>query len=478
MKKKRNNKIPLTLIVILLISGSLLFYFFNINKGLWWDEAVYLGLAKNLLEKKGYYINFDQETFRPPLFPVLISIFWLFFGISENTIRFFLVIVSILSIFLTYLFTKKIFGEEEGLWAALFLATSHMFLFYSLKILTESLFIFLSLLTVLTYYLGFEKNKKFFLFSGILMGLSFLTRYPGLILPIFYLSYPIFSNKKKFLFEKNFIFGLILFAIILTPWLAFNQITFGSPLGALFVESSTVSGEFYGGNWSYYFAHWIEFFGLVGIFFIPAIIVFLSNITKNKYIFIFLLVVYSLAFFMLIPRKELRYLMHYLPFYLIFFSVGAVKLRKWIGPKWLILTLGIFFALLNFLAGIQNILADSMGGYALKEAGVYLSKVASENSTIMSQNVPVLYYTSERKIVYFPENETELERKIKEFNVSYLLIEAREPTYPSYVWEFKEGEKQPSKIFENFTLEKTFSEKVMLENRKIISKTFVWVYKV
>jgi 4-amino-4-deoxy-L-arabinose transferase-like glycosyltransferase len=478
MKNKTPNKNQILLILVLLISGSLLLYFFNINKGLWWDEAVYLGLAKNLLERKGYFINFNQETFRPPLFPVLISILWYFFGISENIVRFFIVIVSILSIFLTYLLTKEIFGKEEALWASLFLATSHMFLFYSLKILTESLFIFLSLLTVYTYYLGFEKNKKFFLFSGILMGLSFLTRYPGLILPVFYLTFPLFTKKRKIIFEKDFLLGLAIFIIILIPWFVLNQINFGSPVGALFVESSTVSGEYFGGAWNYYFLHWIEMFGLIGIFLVPGIIVILANLNKQKNIFIFLLFVYSLAFFMLIPRKELRYLMHYLPFYLIVFSIGTVKLRKWIGPKWVITGLAIFFVILNFLAGIQNILADSMGGYALKEAGFYLAKVTPQNSTIMSQNIPVLYYTSGRKIVYFPEKPEDLEPKIKELNVSYIVIEAREPSYPEYVWEFKDGEKQPSKIFENFTLEKTFGEKVMLENKKIVSKTFVWVYRV
>ncbi|MGC8812444.1 MAG: hypothetical protein ACP5O8_02545, partial [Candidatus Aenigmatarchaeota archaeon] len=218
-------------------------------------------------------------------------------------------------------------------------------------------------------------------------------------------------------------------------------------------------------------------FGLVGIFLVPGIIVILANINKQKNIFIFLLFVYSLAFFMLIARKELRYLMHYLPFYTIVFSIGTTKLGKWVGQKWII-PLALFFVSLNFLAGIQNILADSMGGYALKEAGIYLSKVAPENSTIMSQNIPVLYYTSRRKIVYFPEKAEELEGKIKEMNVSYLLIEAREPSYPDYVWEIKDGEKNPSKIFENFTLEKTFGEKVMLENKRIVSKTFVWVFKV
>lgn len=478
MKEKKSNKTSLALLIILIISGSTLFYFFNINKGLWWDEAVYLGLAKNLFERKGYFINFNQETFRPPLFPVLISILWYFFGISENIVRFFIVIVSILSIFLTYLLTKEIFGEEEALWASLFLATSHMFLFYSLKILTESLFIFLSLLTIYTYYLGLEKNKKFFLFSGILMGLSFLTRYPGLILPVFYLTFPLFTKKRKIIFEKDFLLGLAIFIIILIPWFVFSQINFGSPVGALFVESSTVSGEYFGGAWNYYFLHWIEMFGLVGIFLVPGIIVILANLNKQKNIFILLLFVYSLAFFMLIPRKELRYLMHYLPFYLIVFSIGTVKLRKWVGPKWIITGSALFFVVLNFLAGIQNILADSMGGYALKEAGFYLAQVAPQNSTIMSQNVPVLYYTSGRNIVYFPEKPEDLEPKIKELNVSYIVIEAREPSYPEYVWEFKDGEKQPSKIFENFTLEKTFGEKVMLENKKIVSKTFVWVFRV
>jgi len=30
-------------------------------QGLWWDEGVYLGLAKNVFEGNGYFINFQQE---------------------------------------------------------------------------------------------------------------------------------------------------------------------------------------------------------------------------------------------------------------------------------------------------------------------------------------------------------------------------------------------------------------------------------
>jgi hypothetical protein len=82
--------------------------------------------------------------------------------------------------------------------------------------------------------------------------------------------------------------------------------------------------------------------------------------------------------------------------------------------------------------------------------------------------MPVLYYTTGKQVIYFPENETEFVNYTVKNNVSFVVIESREPTYPEYVW-ITNGGKKPSKVFENFTLEKTFEENNI---------TYVWVYKV
>jgi 4-amino-4-deoxy-L-arabinose transferase-like glycosyltransferase len=458
------------IILIILISSITLFYFFNANKGYWWDEAVYLGLAKNLYEGKGYFINFNQETFRPPLFPFIIYLLWKFFGVSELLVRLILPIFAILSVIILYIFVKKMYDKEKAIIAALILATSHMFIFDSLKILPESLFIFLSTLSLYFFYLAIELNKKkYFLFAGITMALSFLDRYPGLILVLFYLLYPLFSRKKTEWFkDRMYWLGIILFFVLLVPWFWMNQINFKSPVGSLFVEAGTVTDKWYFGEWYYYFIHWIEAFGLFGIFAIPGIIFLVDKHKDFRSKFILLIAAMSLLFFSLIPRKELRYLLHYFAMYIILLSVGISEFIKWMKLRKVILSIVIIFSLLNFMAGIQMIIFDMNGGFSLKDAGLYLKDIAPENTRIMSQNMPVLYYTTGKQVIYFPENETEFVNYTVKNNVSFVVIESREPTYPEYVW-ITNGGKKPSKVFENFTLEKTFEENNI---------TYVWVYKV
>ena len=61
-------------LILLLINIGFMVYFYNVNQGYWWDEAVYLGLAQNLNEGRGYWINVEgQEAFRPPLLPYLTA---------------------------------------------------------------------------------------------------------------------------------------------------------------------------------------------------------------------------------------------------------------------------------------------------------------------------------------------------------------------------------------------------------------------
>jgi len=305
--------------------------------------------------------------------------------------------------------------------------------------------------------------------AGILMAISFLTRYFGFILPIVYLLYPLVRAKtRKLMKDKYYWSGLILSLIILTPWFVHNQINFNSPVGALLVETGTITGEWYRGEWYFYFARWIEAFGLVGFFIIPAIISLSIKPKNSGNLLIVSLTVISILFFILIPRKELRYLLHYFSVYMILISIGIVEFRKWFKSKRWVPFIVIFFSMLNLIGGIQLIVADSLGGSSLKEAGLYINNVAPEGTRIMSQNMPVLYYTASREIVYFPENETDLMNKISENNVSFIVIESREPTYPDYVWIMENWEKKPSAFWDNFTLEKTFEEN---------NKTYVWIYK-
>ena len=69
-------------ILLILVPGII---FMNFYQGYWWDEAVYLGLAKSIASGDGYQINIGDEAHRPPFFPFFAS-FFIAFG--EGFIRF------------------------------------------------------------------------------------------------------------------------------------------------------------------------------------------------------------------------------------------------------------------------------------------------------------------------------------------------------------------------------------------------------
>ena len=482
--RKLEKRWTLLTIATILLAAVPLLYFYNANQGYWWDEAVYLGLARNVYEGNGYWINTPwQESFRPPLFAYMTAYIWKAFGFSEPLVKFIPPLFGILSVVVLYFFARRLYGDREIVfWACLLLATSHVFLFYSEKFLTESIFVFLVTLSLYAFYLGFEKSSWLFPLSAVLTAAAFLTRYPALIIMGVYILYPIyfqFTQKKKYKgFGKKlknsfwvkswpYWLGFALFLAILVPWFQFNLMVFGSPVGAMSTGLGTVTEGWYIGEWYFYFTHWTEIFGLVGIFAIPGIVALIVR-RNNPNTLILLTVLLSLIFFMAIPRKETRYLLHFFSIYMVMIAVGVKDFRVWIRSNKTIPVVALVFILINFAAGIQMIAQDIPAGSSLKEAGWWIGERIPEGTTIMSQNIPQLFYAAGERIVYFPDRAEDLQKAIQNWSVSYIVIESREPTYPEWVWRWEGYEKFPSSVFDQFGPPQEFRE---------YNKTYVWVYK-
>lgn len=471
MKKISLEKIEWKILAAILITIAVTFAaFFNANQGFWWDEAVHLGLAKSLLEGKGFQINNGQESFRPPMFAWLVAGTWALFGVNEVVVRIYPIVFALLGALVAYFFAKKLYNAEVGLWAAAIVGTTPMLIFFGSKFLTETFFIFTSLLSIFVYYIGIEKKKSFlFVPAWALLAVSFLIRYPAFLIGIAFFLYPLFARKKTIEWVKNpyFWIGVAVAAVILVPWFMINVIHFGNPIGAIITEVGTIGPEFYAGPWYFYFTHWIEIFGLVGLFAAPALLKIIFR-RKNSDKFLFVLLVLVLIFFAAIDRKEQRYVVSFLPVFGVLFALGIYEFRKWLNSKRVLVGITVVFIILNLIGGIQMTQFDLEGGAALKDAGEFVSQKISVDGKVLTQNMPVIYYTTTREVVYFPQDEKVLEKLIEEKNVEYIVIELREPTYPAYVWNFKNGEKVPSEIFNDFVFEKSFDES---------GKTLVWVYR-
>ncbi|MDI6721810.1 MAG: hypothetical protein QMD85_05430, partial [Candidatus Aenigmarchaeota archaeon] len=114
------NKLACAIIVF---SAILWLAFLYANMGYWWDELVYLELGKNL---GAYEINFGQESFRPPLFPIFVAAFH---PLDEIFLKFLVIMLAVASFIALYLFAARIDGKL-AIVSLLFFSSSPLFFFF------------------------------------------------------------------------------------------------------------------------------------------------------------------------------------------------------------------------------------------------------------------------------------------------------------------------------------------------------------
>ncbi|MGC8976138.1 MAG: ArnT family glycosyltransferase [Candidatus Ratteibacteria bacterium] len=234
------------ILIFLLIAGFLIrigFIFSLKNRFYFDDEFEYFKMAQNFISGKGLIVGENLKSFRPPLYPFIISIFY-YLNFDLLGIRIFQVLLSTFSIYIIYLIGKETFNEKVALVSSFICVFYPYFIFYNGFLLTETVFIFLTLLSILYLINCVEKNGKMSFKTGIFIGLAGLTRptfqlyLPIGILHIFFLREKLNIKLKKILFIS---FG---FCLTLSPWIIRNYIIFHK-----FIPGTTMGGwVFWEGN--------------------------------------------------------------------------------------------------------------------------------------------------------------------------------------------------------------------------------------
>lgn len=430
MEKYLKNAI-LALILVSIAAKFILVFF---NQGLWWDEAVYLGLGESLL--KGQYSMDAQapvETFRPPLFPFVIS------PVSGSVliVRLIVVIISALSVAATYFLSKELFGRDVALWASLFLSVNHLFFFFSTKALTEPLFI--SLVSISLLFLSkAEKKHAYALLSGTFAGLAFLTRYLGTILIVSCLLFFIFLFLRRKRVDKVAVeFALFAFGFlaVISPWMLFSYEYYGNVLGSYFTNLSVFSGG-PASSMLERLSSVLDIFGFQILFVVLGLFLFAKDTKETKRKSsensVVLLAVFSLPiiFVLFASHVEPRYLLSYLPIYAIFFGValtqGIKRINKFIIP------IAFILCILSLSTGLLMVWNDRFAANALVEGSAYLKGITSVNDVVMSESYPYVYYLADRRTIRFPSEPDQVMEIVKSDNISYVLLYKFEPGNPEY----------------------------------------------
>ena len=454
----------LKLIIVIIIAASFLCKIamvFSI-RGLWWDEAVYLGLGKNLAS--GTYsldTTYPVESFRPPLFPFLISLF----HSSIPEARIFVCSLSLICILAIYFLFREKFGKRIALWSSFFLSTNAMFIFFTTKVLSETLFM-IFLTVCIFFYLTWAKsgrNRDIFL-SGVFAGLAFITRYFASILILSCMLSLFFAREGK----PNKLHCILCFTtgvlLVVSPWFALGVAYYNNPVGALLVNGKIFLSSIPDQRGVLQF---FDAFGFQLLFFVLGIITFFRVKIREK-TFLLLLTFLSFAAFFSMHHKEARYLLSFMPVYALISSFGVEHMAGGKTKKILML-IALAVGVASTFHGLNVIVSDRDAALPLVEACEFVKENIPHDAVVMTQSFPYAYYFLENDIVavtgdvqteeYYINEKKMFENKltwedvwyiVNKHNVSYAIVYAPEPENPDYVQNFFKGNK--------FELIRTFGE--------------------
>ncbi len=345
-------------------------YFSNILQGNFMGVESFME-AYNEKQAIGFYVLHD-----PPLHAIAQSFFFLIAGPNEYASKlpsmFFFVIGSIF----LYLISKKVFNNKLLAYCTVILCSliPYIFLFNRDSMVDTSVsYIFLGWF-YFTFIKGSKRiaininNKKVSLGSisifigGIFLALAFLIRYQSIIFAAaFILAYAIFLFIRKhqpFKLIKEFIIQLVITFIITLPWVWFSLIKFETYKQLLWQGVSEGRGS--GLAWLFHFPIQLTFetFFLALFALIPFILFFKkkdSFISENKEMVFLVLTIIILSTF-LISNRQLRYIMHVIPFVALFTVKGMHIFFSWLGKKINLKSLFmIFFILITIFLLLLNI---------------------------------------------------------------------------------------------------------------------------
>jgi len=218
------------------------------------DDSHFATPAINFTDS-GKLETWDQST---SLWYYLTDIAFKIFGINQISSRFVTLIFGSLSILLIFLFSKEFFSKRTALLSALLVAISPWLIKNTLSEM-DTLAMFFVLFSALLFQRGIKNNSSMmFVYSGIIMGLGFMTKAYTPMFAFALILYALFySYSKDIKFSKIIkfilIFGLIA-SIFAAPLIINNYLLYKDKGFTDYLVSKTFgighnkSAEFFGGD--------------------------------------------------------------------------------------------------------------------------------------------------------------------------------------------------------------------------------------
>jgi 4-amino-4-deoxy-L-arabinose transferase-like glycosyltransferase len=215
---KDNNKPYYILLLIL----ALVVNFAGINVKFFTDDpGLYASISKNLIYRKEFFelFTYNQDWLDKPHFPFwMVLLSFKLFGITVWAYRLPALLFFLLSLFYTYLFSKKHYGQEIAWIAVLIVATSQHVIMLNTDVRAEP---YLMALVIGSIYHISRLEERFtftdLLLAALLTACAIMTKGIFVIVAIYGALFGqlVFQKKYREMFQLKWLF-LILITIIFT----------------------------------------------------------------------------------------------------------------------------------------------------------------------------------------------------------------------------------------------------------------------
>lgn len=302
-----------------------------------WDEVIHLNAGSYLYF--GNYGAFVQNAFYPPLFDGAVLLSFKTLGVSLFAARAVPVLFSVLSLWLVFELAYNMYNGRTALLATVILAVMPGYFWLSQGALLETALVFFVVASLLFFYRWLTtRQDRMLVFTGIALGLGFLTKYQVVVAGVILLVSILFLARNQLRQAyKKFTIAIAAAILVVVPWIVvayqmssqfLSQWVYALQVGN--PERSVYSDRFFQPIfymidmvWPYPDTHPISLFifvaGLVGLAFLAW-----RHKPQDRYVVIWFVVIY--VFFTLISNRAWRYVLPLFPAVAISASVAFFAL--------------------------------------------------------------------------------------------------------------------------------------------------------
>lgn len=362
------------------------------------DEGSYAMTGRWLatLGKEGWIY---QSGHAPGLFPTVIGLFFLIFGIKDYVAIAVSALAGSITVGLIYWIGRTRFSRTTGIMAALFLATAEYHLIYSRFALTDATFTLLFWASLASLHQGFIKHdRRWFIAGGVLTGLCWNTKYHGFF-PLLFLGVwmgvmMLLQHRSRLVLIRaswlNFGMAVVLAVLIYVPWFLFVQFSvgYGAILQAQVDHSIGQSAIILTSPATicFYLTQWLSPALLLAALLGSVMILYRPQSKTTFLLFATAMIAFTAMFYTSFPRL----LLPMAPALCLFAAHGVEKISRAKPVAWLP---AVIILACNMMGAHQTL---SLRTDAYRQAAAYLQQCDAPVLTQMSKN---FYFYEKKKSV-------------------------------------------------------------------------------